>query len=196
MTTAGIKSRKNRWIKLGLTFLFFILISVGIGYLIQSLIAQYNIPKDVPEWVAFCIIFGLLALINATIVPLPFGVSIMLAAAMHWNPVLVALFGSLGACLGEFNGYFFGYLGKRIAIDEITPGYEMVHRWIKKYGMWAIAFLSFQPVIPFEIGGFIAGVARMPLRLFLPALWLGKFPKYVALIYLGTALFRFIPGLK
>jgi hypothetical protein len=60
----------------------------------------------------------------------------------------------------------------------------------------AIAFLSFQPILPIEIGGFIAGAARMPIHTFLPALWIGKFPKYLVLIYLGSTLFRFIPLLR
>lgn len=116
----------------------------------------------------------------------------MLVAAAHWNPVPVALAGSLGATLGEFSGYFFGYLGKRISIDENTPGYKTVNRWVLKYGMWAIALLSFQPVIPFEIGGFIAGVVKMPVRRFLPAIWIGKFPKYLILIYLGNTLIYYL----
>jgi membrane protein YqaA with SNARE-associated domain len=115
----------------------------------------------------------------------------MVVAAAHWNPVLVALFGSLGASLGEFSSYFFGYLGKRISINENMTGYRLVQTWIRKYGIWAIALLSFQPVLPFEIGGFIAGLARMPIHLFLPAIWIGKFPKYLILIYLGSTIVHF-----
>lgn len=43
-----VKSRRNRWIKLGLTFLGFITLSVGLGYLIRFLLARYNIPLDIP----------------------------------------------------------------------------------------------------------------------------------------------------
>ncbi len=31
-------------------------------------------------------------------------------------------------------------------------------------------------IIPFDIGGLIAGAARMPLYNFLPELWIGNFP--------------------
>ena len=184
--------RKNRWIKLGLTFLGFIIISVGLGYLIRFLLSRYNIPLNIPVWAALLLVFGILAVINLSVLPLPFGISIMLVAAVHWNPVLVALAGSLGATLGEFSGYFFGYLGKRISIDENTPGYKTVCKWISKYGIWAIAVLSFQPIIPFEIGGFVAGAAKMPVRKFLPAIWIGKFPKYLILIYLGNKLLYYL----
>jgi membrane protein YqaA with SNARE-associated domain len=189
----GQKGNKNvRWVKLGLTFVAFLAISIGFGYLLQILFNNFKIPLDVPAWLALLIIFAILLLVNLSLfIPLPFGVSLMLVASAHWNPILVALAGALGAGLGELSGYYFGYLGKKVAINENTPSYKTVHGWIQKYGMWAIAFLSFQPVIPFEIGGFIAGVARMPVRKFLPAIWIGKFPKYLLLIYLGTSIFHF-----
>lgn len=192
---ARIKSRRDRWLKLGFTFLGFIILSVGLGYLIESLVAHYYIPANIPAWIALSLVFGILAVVNVSVLPMPFGISIMLVAAAHWNPILVALFGSLGASLGEFSSYFFGYLGKRISIDENILGYRVVHGWIMKYGMWAIALLSLQPVIPFEIGGFIAGVAKMPIRQFLPAIWIGKFPKYLMLIYLWNTLMHYFPFL-
>jgi uncharacterized membrane protein YdjX (TVP38/TMEM64 family) len=193
---AGIRNRRNHWLKLVLTFLGFIVISVGLGYLIRYLLAHYHIPLNIPTWKALLLLFGILTVINLSVLPLPFGISIMLVAAANWNPILVTLSGSLGATLGEFSGYFFGYLGKKISIDENTPGYKMVHGWLVKYGMWAIALLSFQPIIPFEIGGFIAGVAKMPVFKFLPAIWIGKFPKYLMLIYLGNTLMHHIPFLR
>lgn len=130
--------------------------------------------------------------INLSVLPLPFGVSIMLVAASHWNPVLVAFIGSIGASIGECSAYFFGSLGKKVAINDNAPGYAMMHRWISRYGMWAIALISFQPIVPFEIGGFIAGLTEMPFCQFLPALWIGKFPKYLALIFLGTEVIHFL----
>jgi uncharacterized membrane protein YdjX (TVP38/TMEM64 family) len=171
----------------------FVIFSLGLGVLAQYLLARFHIPLDAPAWLALLVVFGILGLVNLSGLPLPIGVSIMLIAAEHWNPVLIALAGSLGASLGEFTSYFFGYLGERLSINEDTPGYKLVQSWIRKYGMWAIAFLSFQPLIPFELGGFIAGLAKMPVRKFLPAIWLGKFPKYLLLVYLGSEIIRLIP---
>ena len=124
---------------------------------------------------------------------MPFAVSLMIAAAPVWNPVLIALVGSLGASLGEFSSYLMGFLGKQVAIHGEMPGYNMMQRWVQRYGWWAITFLSFQPILPIEVGGFVAGLAKMPVYQFLPALRLGKFPKYLILIYAGAALIRFVP---
>ena len=158
-----------RWWKLGLIFLGFIILTVGLGYIIHHLLANLHILTNVHTWLALLIFFGVMIAINISVLPLPFGVAFMLFEASVWNPVLVALVGSLGASMAEFSSYFFGYLGKKVAISDETLGYKIVHRWVEKYGMWAIAILSFQPILPFEIGGFISGVARMPIRKFLPA---------------------------
>jgi len=191
------KNKNVRWLRLGLALIFFLAISVGLGYLLRTLLINYHIPLDIPIWLAFLVIFGILLIINLSVLPLPFGVSIMLVAAAHWNPVLVALAGSLGASIGESSGYLFGYLGKRVAVSDDIVGYKTVQTWVRRYGMWAIAFLSFQPVIPFEIGGFVAGVARMSIPTFLLAIWMGKFPKYLLLIYvLGDTMNRFFPHIR
>jgi leucyl-tRNA synthetase/membrane protein YqaA with SNARE-associated domain len=110
--------------------------------------------------------------------------------------LLVALACSLGASLCEMSGYYAGALGKKIAIPDELSGYKLMQRWIQKYGVWAIALLSFQPLLPIEVGGFIAGAARMPVRKFLPALWLGKYPKYIILMYGGLGLIRLLPFLR
>jgi len=191
--TAERKENKTiRWTKLALTFAVFIGLSVGIGFLMQWLFSNFKVPLlEVPLWMALLFIFFILLAVNLSLfIPLPFGISIMLVAASHWNPALVALVGALGAGLGEITGYFAGYLGKKIAINENTPTYKTVRRWVQKYGMWAIAFISFQPIIPFEIGGFIAGVVRMPIRQFLPAVWIGKFLKYLFIVYVGASIFN------
>jgi uncharacterized membrane protein YdjX (TVP38/TMEM64 family) len=35
--------------------------------------------------------------------------------------------------------------------------------WMRRYGAWAIFFLAFQPILPFDIGELIAGASRMPM---------------------------------
>ncbi len=193
---ANLGKGNFRWVKLGLIFLGFLAFSIGMGYLTESLLGHRYIPEHVPAWLALLIIIGILGVINLSAVPLPFGVALVIVASQHWNPVLVALCGSLGASLGEFSSYFFGYLGKRISISDNLVGYNLVKNWVAKYGIWAIALLSFQPVLPFEIGGFVAGVARMPVRKFLPSIWIGKFPKYLILVYLGTAAMHFFQHIQ
>jgi uncharacterized membrane protein YdjX (TVP38/TMEM64 family) len=191
-----MKSNQHiRWLRLGLLFFSLVVLSLGLAYLLQVLIAKSHFPLYSFAWLAYLLVFGLSILANMSIVvPVPIATSIMIAAATKWDPVLLALAGSIGGSIGELSGYFAGYLGKKVAIPQDVRLYQMIERWIQKYGLWAIMFLALQPVIPFDVGGFIAGVAKMPIRKFLPALWLGKFPKYIILTYAGIGLIHFLPS--
>ncbi len=188
----AIPHNEIHWLRLSALLIVLILLSAALGYFLEGRLAKLHIPVG-RAWLAYLLIFGVSLVVNLSVFPLPVAVSVMIAAAATWNPVVIALVGSLGASLGEFSSYLVGFLSKRVAIHKEMAGYETVQRWIRRYGLWAIAFLSFQPILPIEIGGFIAGVAKMPVHQFLPALWLGKFPKYLILVYLGSALISFMP---
>jgi len=171
-----------------------IAISFGLAYLLQSLGERFMLPLDKFAWLAYLSVFGATLLCNLTVIaPVPIATSLMIAAATRWDPVMMALVASVGGTLGELSGYYAGYLGKKIAIAEYVAGYDRFAGWIQRYGVWAIFLLALQPIIPFDIGGMIAGAARMPLRKFMPALWAGKFPKYVIFCYSGIGLIQFLP---
>jgi uncharacterized membrane protein YdjX (TVP38/TMEM64 family) len=184
------------WFKLGVIFVLFIIFSVVVAYATQMVFATFHFPIHRYELAAYLTIFLVALVVNLSLIPLPFAISLMIAASTTWNPILVAFAGSLGASLGEMSYYYLGYLSKKVAIPDDIIGYQTVKAWVDKYGMWAIAFLSFQPVIPIEIGGLVAGLAKYPIFKFLIALWIGKFPKYIILIYLGSALMHLIPVLR
>ncbi len=184
-----------RWRRLFLEFGGMLIVSFGLAYLLQRTLPKSSLPQVAS--LAYATVFGVSILTNlSVVVPVPFAVTIMVAAATEWNPVLVALAAALGGSIGELSGYYAGYLGKKIAITGEVPGYQRIERWIQRWGVWAIFFLALQPIIPFAIGGFIAGAARMPIRKFLPALFLGKFPKYLILTYAGLGIINFLPFLS
>ncbi len=186
--------KQNNWLRLTTLLIGLIALSFGVAYLLQDLGARLHIPLGELAWLAYLSVFGTTLVCNFTIIaPVPVATAIMIAAATKWDPVMVALAASIGGTLGELSGYYAGYLGKRIAIAEHMAGYNRVADWMHRYGLWAIFFLAFQPVIPFDIGGLVAGAARMPLQKFLPALWAGKFLKYIILCYSGIGLIQFLP---
>lgn len=185
------------WVRLAVTFFAVIVLSFGLSYLIQHFVASPNFQRYEYDWLVYLTVFGISVLVNLTIiVPVPIAVSTMVAAAVKWNPVLLAISASLGGAIGELSGYYAGYLGKRLAIPEDVLGYRRYEHWIQRYGVWAVFLLALQPVLPFDIGGFIAGTARMPVRKFLPALWAGKFLKYIIFAYVGKELIRCVPFLS
>jgi len=187
--------RPNNWLRLTLLLIGFIAISFGLTYLLRDIGTLLYLPLDELAWLAYLSIFGATLVCNLTIIAPtpPITISMMIAASSSWDPALVALAASIGGTLGELSGYYAGYLGKKIAIAEHVAGYNRVAGWMHQYGMWAILFLAFQPVVPFDLGGLVAGGARMPLWKFLPALWAGKFLKYIIICYFGLGLIRLLP---
>jgi membrane protein YqaA with SNARE-associated domain len=119
----------------------------------------------------------------------------MMAAAKMYHPALIALFAAAGGTLGELGGYYAGTLGKKVLVNEYPEAYERVAGWVKRYGVWAISFLAFQPILPFDIAGLVAGASRMRASRFLVACFLGKFPKYLIIVYFFTQVTDFIPFL-
>lgn len=191
------KRVRVHWVRLGIAIAGFIVLSFALAYLLDNLKGRFDLPLHHFAWLAYLVVFGTSLVANLTIIaPVPFAIAIMTAAAREWNPLLIALAASVGGSLGELSGYYAGYLGKKIAVPETVSGNGRFERWIQRYGVWAIALLAFQPILPFDIAGLIAGAARMPLYKFLPALWAGKFPKYVLLTYAGIGLIKFIPFLS
>ena len=185
--------RKISWAKLAIIFVAFAIFSVAVAYATQLLLDKYHLPIYRYEYVAYLTLFVVAIVVNLSLIPLPFLVSLMIVAAGMWNPFLVALAGSLGASIGEMSYYLLGLISKNVCIPDDIPGYKQVRGWVEKYGLWAIAFLSFQPILPIEIGGLVAGLTKYPLYKFVIALWIGKFPKYVILIFAGAALLHLIP---
>lgn len=185
------------WRKLALAIIGLVGVSVGLAFLFSRLTAGLHLPLYEFAWLAYLTVFLVSLVSNLTIIaPVPFALSIMIAASTRWNPALVALFASVGASLGEMSGYYAGYLGRKIAIPQGKMWHSRFERWIQRYGVWAIMVLALQPVLPFDVAGLIAGAARMPVRKFLPALWAGRFPKYLIFAYAGAGLINHLPFLS
>jgi membrane protein YqaA with SNARE-associated domain len=183
-----------RWLKLVAVFLSLIVASFLLAYWFQSLMDALHLPLDRYSTLAYLIVFVVALVANLTVLaPVPIAVSIMITVAQNWNPALAALAAALGGTIGEMSGYYAGYAGRKIAISSDFVSFSRVEGWIDRWGAWAIVFLAFQPLIPFDVGGLIAGAAKMPVQKFLPALFAGKLPKYLLLAYAGVGLIHFLP---
>lgn len=169
-------------------------LSLGFAWLIQYLMAYFNVSIEGLASTAYLVIFAVTLASNASILaPVFIYLSLMIAAAKFLDPVLVALVASVAGALGETSGYYAGYLGKRIINVENTPGYEKLVAWMKKYGAWGILLLSLQPILPFDIAGLLAGASKLPLWKFMVPCWVGKFAKYLVVCFLGEAFLGLLP---
>jgi membrane protein YqaA with SNARE-associated domain len=187
------KLKQKRWLTLALYVAVLVGLSIGFMYLLGYLMARFNISVEGFATTAYLVVFLVTLASNVGIfVPVYIHVSIMIAAAQYWNPVLIALVASAAGALGETSGYYAGYLGKRIAQVENMPGYQRLVGWMNKHGPWGIFLISLQPILPFDIAGLLAGASRMPLWKFILPCWAGRFPKYLLACYVGPAVLNIL----
>jgi len=145
----------------------------------------YSIRDRVDQFAAYGYpgIFLVALLANATVfLPAP-GVAVVFAMGNIFNPLAVALAAGTGGALGELSGYLAGFSGQ--AVLENTRVYDRIHAWVTKYGIWAIIVLSAVPNPFFDIAGVTAGIAKMSLRRFLVACWIGQLIKMALFAYAG-----------
>ena len=131
---------------------------------------------------------------SATVVfPMP-GIVVVLAIAASpvFNTALVALAAGVGAALGETTAYFAGYAGRAVVGGEGSERYQRVENWVIHYGGWAVWFLAFVPLIPFDVVGITAGVLKYPVQKFVLFSLLGKVPRSFIECYAGAGLINLI----
>lgn len=145
----------------------------------------YSIRDRVDQFAAYGYpgIFLVALMANATVfLPAP-GVAVVFAMGSIFNPLGVALAAGTGGAFGELSGYLAGFSGQ--AVIENTNIYERIHPWVVKYGIWTILVLAAVPNPFFDVAGVAAGMAKMSLRRFLIACWIGQLIKMAMFAYAG-----------
>jgi uncharacterized membrane protein YdjX (TVP38/TMEM64 family) len=145
----------------------------------------YSIRDRVEDFAAYGYpgIFLIALMANATVfLPAP-GVAVVFAMGSIFNPLGVALAAGAGGTIGELSGYLAGFSGQ--AVVERTDVYERINPWVQKYGSWAILVLSAIPNPFFDVAGVAAGIAKMSLRSFMLACWVGQTIKMAMFAYAG-----------
>jgi membrane protein YqaA with SNARE-associated domain len=188
--------KQKRWLRMLLYITILVGVSLGLVSLLGYLVAYLQIEEQIEELgpIAYLVVFGVTLASNATIlVPVPIHVSVMWAAALFWNPILIVLVASVAGTLGEISGYYAGYFGRRIINTEDMPGYERLAGWMKRYGPWGVFFITLQPILPLDIAGLLAGASKLPLLKFLLPSWAGRFIRFLVIVYLGEVLLALLP---
>ncbi len=174
------KGRAGRILVPALTLALVLIITGGLFYL-----GRYQ-PEIIKRFIGLgylgCFVISLIS--NATVIlPVP-GILLFIPVIADFNPVLLGLVGATGGAIGEITGYLAGRSGRGL----VRPGktYARFEGWMKKYGMWGVFAIAAVPLLPIDVAGIIAGVARLPVWKFLLPVWAGKIVKYVALMLLAA----------
>jgi uncharacterized membrane protein YdjX (TVP38/TMEM64 family) len=131
----------------------------------------------------------LVMLVSTSTVFLPApGLAAAFLAGSSWNPLLVGVFGGLGAAIGEMVGYLFGYGGKEIAEAHHDKAYVRVQGWMDRYGFFLVFAFAAVPNPLFDLAGIAAGASSYPPWKFFIAVLLGSIVKVTVIAMLGQGL--------
>jgi len=144
---------------------------------------------DVERW-GYAGLFGL-SLLRAASVVLPIPGSGMTFAAggfmdSAWGipaPVLVGVVAGFAESLGEFTGYGAGMGG--IQMLNKRNIYRRIKDWMKRRAFITVFAMSLMPSMLFDVAGLVAGATRVPVRVFYPAMLMGKMLRGIAMATAG-----------
>lgn len=133
----------------------------------------------------------IISLLRASSVLLPIpgsGLTIAAGGLMDplWGipvPIAVGVTAGTAESLGEFTGYWAGINGGKLM--EGRRIYETIRRWIQKAPFPTMFLMSFTPSPLFDVAGLAAGAARVPIRIFFPAILLGKIGRGILMAAAG-----------
>ena len=135
----------------------------------------------------------------SVILPIPGGGLTIAAGAIMdplWGipvPIAVGVTAGSAESLGEFTGYWAGVNGGKLM--EGRRLYELVRRWIRKAPFPTMFVMAFAPSPLFDVAGIAAGAARVPIRIFYPAILLGKIGRATIMAAAGLYASDFVLGL-
>ncbi|MEJ5308205.1 MAG: VTT domain-containing protein [Anaerolineae bacterium] len=166
-----------RWVMIGF--------SIGIAFVIYA--TRDMVQKYAEYGYLGVLIISILG--NATLIfPAPSFTVVAFGAVL--NPYLVGVLAGCGAAVGEMTGYTLG-LGMSPNLDEGTTlaglGEKEMQwlRWLRpKFQRWGAIVIFVLAAIPnpiFDMGGILAGIARMRWWKFLTAAALGKTVRFTVL---------------
>ncbi len=140
----------------------------------------------------------LLMAIESACIPLPSEIILPFSGYLVYQGRLnlwgVAFAGAIGCVLGSVPAYYAGRYGGRPFIERYgrfvlisRHDLDWADRWFTRYGNVTVFFARLLPVIRTFIA-FPAGVARMPMPVFLIYTFIGSFPWSLTLAYAGLVL--------
>jgi membrane protein DedA with SNARE-associated domain len=145
--------------------------------------------EDLQEW-GYAGLFGIVLMRSASVVlPMPGGGVIFAAGGLLDPvggvpaPIAVGLVAGFAESIGELTGYAAGFGGSTMLRDRAV--YQRIRGWIEKRPFSTVFLMTFTPPVLFDVAGLAAGAARVPLRIFYPALLLGKVLRDIAVATAG-----------
>ncbi len=122
---------------------------------------------------------------NVTVlIPIPYN-GIMLAilgkASLPW---LAAILAAAGSVLGELSGYAAGRAGRQVIGESRAVRWTTEQMRTPARSFIFLLIFSAPPNPIFDMAGLAAGTLRVPLKIFLPAVFIGRCVRFLLFAYL------------
>jgi len=156
------------------------------GTLASQLVAAYG---------PFGVLIGMF--LESSIVPIP-SEAILITAGFFFDPVTVAVYGTIGSTLGAMVGYFIGLKGGRPVIDWIGPYLFITQERVlnaekkfAKYGYLTVLGSRLVPFIPFKVFSITSGILKFPFYTFVIFTFIGTIPRAFILAWIGSQIVNY-----
>lgn len=170
--------------------LIFLTLSFVVPFLIWGSAFEDAFPRDgewLREWGKWAWLIAILLLIFDLLLPIP-GTAVMVTLGLVYGPVLGGVIGSFGSITSGYLAYILcKKYGRRVAVRIAgLQALEKSEKIFQKTGAWLVVLSRWLPVMP-EVIACMAGLSRMPTRLFLASLATGSIPLAFVFSVIGAS---------
>ncbi len=125
--------------------------------------------------------------------PIPPDPFIAGGTALGLNPLTASSVAGIASVLGGLTAHTLGLLlGEPIAKKLLgEKNFIKGEAFFNRFGVWAVLLAGLTPV-PFKVVCWLAGIFEMPRSQFLLASFMGRFPRFLIVAYMGDLLGGFL----
>ena len=159
------------------------------GYLLLLFFTDTAKVEEMGLWGIFVVTL----LSHSTMVARDIFVPLFLALTPIYNPILLGVTAGVGGAIGDIVPYLLG-LGVAETVESSGGKAEdLVGKWIKKYGLWAVLVVAATPLPDLPVV-MLAGTRRLPLHKLLVIEVIGKSALYTLGAWVGGWVFEILIG--
>jgi len=136
--------------------------------------------------------------LESSIVPIPSEAILVTAGLLGFDPLTVAIYGTVGSTLGAIVGYFIGKKGGRPIIDVVGPYLFITQEKVlaaekkfKEWGGWTVFVSRLIPFIPYKVFSITSGILKYDFKQFVFFTFVGSFPRCFLLAWIGMQIMQY-----
>lgn len=153
----------------------------------EALLAGEEAVNWLRNWGAWAWLVAIALMMTDILLPIP-ATAVLATLGIIYGPVVGGLIGSVGSYLAGSVGYLVSRgLGRRAALWLLgEEGFAKSHAFFVRSGGWTVALSRWMIILP-EMISCLAGLTRMPARLYFTALACGTIPMCFTYAWIGHA---------